>query len=138
MTTLPLQQLTQQVLQQLSTWQLSAEDILHLLGLSTDIKPRHLQSYLKGDRALPDSPELQVRLEHLVGISEALATTFPFSAEMRVMWLRRPHRRFQSQTPLAVMMTEGVDGLQKVRMDVDCAYSYAIADAMYAAQQKSS
>ena len=116
----------EQVFAQLADWQLSAEEVVSLLGLPTDIKPRHLSSYFKGERALPNAPELQVRLEH------------PFSVPMRLMWLRRPHRRFQQRTPLAVILEEGVDGLQKVRMDVDCAYSYAIADAMAAAQQAKS
>lgn len=126
---------TEQALAQLAEWQLSAEDMASLLGLSEEIKARHLPSYLKGERKLPASPELQVRLEHIVGIVEALSTTFPFSAQMRLIWLRRPHRRFQQRAPLTVMLEEGVDGLQKVRMDVDCAYSYAIADALQAAHQ---
>lgn len=125
-----LQLRTEQALSQLADWQLSAEEVVNLLGLPEEIKARHLPSYLKGERKLPDSAELQARLEHIGGISEALTTTFPFSAQMRLMWLRRPHRRFQQRTPLAVMLEEGIDGLQKVRMDVDCAYSYAIADAM--------
>lgn len=133
-----LTQRTEQVLAQLADWQLSAEEVVSLLGLATEIKPRHLSSYFNGERALPNAPELQVRLEHISGIIEALATTFPFSAQMRLMWLRRPHRRFQQRTPLAVILEEGVEGLQKVRMDVDCAYSYAIADAMAAAQQAKS
>lgn len=130
-----LKRRTEQVLVQLADWQLSAEEVASLLGLAEELKPRHWQAYFKGERALPSAPELQTRLEHISGITEALATTFPFSAQMRLMWLRRPHRRFQQRTPLAVILEEGVDGLQKVRMDVDCAYSYAIADAMAAAQQ---
>ncbi|MFZ1389710.1 MAG: antitoxin Xre/MbcA/ParS toxin-binding domain-containing protein [Thiolinea sp.] len=133
-----LQLRTEQALSQLADWQLSAEDVVNLLGLPEEIKGRHLPSYLKGERKLPASAELQARLEHIGGISEALTTTFPFSAQMRLMWLRRPHRRFQQRTPLAVMLEEGMDGLQKVRMDVDCAYSYAIADAMATAQQAKS
>lgn len=133
-----LQLRTEQALSQLADWQLSAEDVVNLLGLPEEIKARHLPSYLKGERKLPVSAELQARLEHIGGISEALTTTFPFSAQMRLMWLRRPHRRFQQRTPLAVMLEEGIDGLQKVRMDVDCAYSYAIADAMATAQQAKS
>ena len=128
--------LTQQALSQLDAWQLEPEAIANLLGLAADTKPRHLQAYLRGERTLPDTPEMQTRLEHIVGITEALATTFPFSIEMRLIWLRRPHRRFQQRTPLTVMLEEGIDGLQKVRMDVDCAYSYAIADALHKAQSR--
>lgn len=133
-----LQLRTEQALNQLADWQLSVEDVVNLLGLPEEIKARHLPSYLKGERNLPASDELQARLEHIGGISEALTTTFPFSAQMRLMWLRRPHRRFQQRTPLAVMLEEGIGGLQKVRMDVDCAYSYAIADAIATAQQTKS
>lgn len=133
-----LQLRAEQALSQLADWQLSAEDVMNLLGLPEEIKARHLPSYLKCERKLTVSAELQARLEHIDGISEALTTTFPFSAQMRLMWLRRPHRRFQQRTPLAVMLEEGIDGLQKVRMDVDCAYSYAIADAMATAQQAKS
>lgn len=124
-----------QALQQLANWALAPEQVIALLGLSADTKPRHLSAYLKGERSLPATPETQMRLEHIAGITEALATTFPFSTQMRSVWLQRPHRRFQQRSPLAVMLEEGLDGLQKVRMDVDCAYSYAIADAM-AAEQK--
>jgi hypothetical protein len=127
-----LQLRTEQALSQLADWQLSAEEVVNLLGLPEEIKARHLPSYLKGERKLPASAELQARLEHIRGISEALTTTFPFSAQMRSVWLHRPHRRFQRRSPLAVMLEEGIEGLQKVRMDVDCAYSYAIADAMAA------
>jgi hypothetical protein len=33
------------------------------------------------------------------------------------------------------MLSEGINGLQKVRIEVDCSYGYAINDAMQAAQQ---
>jgi hypothetical protein len=52
------------------------------------------------------------------------------------MWLQKPHRRFQQRSPLAVMLDEGTDGLMKVRIEVDCAYGYAINDALNASQQK--
>ena len=68
-------------------------------------------------------------------ITDALRTTFPFSSQMRVMWLQKPHRRFQKRTPLSVMLDEGADGLQKVRVEVDCTYGYAINDALHARQQ---
>ncbi|TXH69985.1 MAG: DUF2384 domain-containing protein [Thiothrix sp.] len=125
---------TLKALQYLADWDLGSEQMALILGLPNDIKARHLTSYLRGERTLPESPDLAARLDHIIGISEALATTFPFSVQMRSVWLRRAHRRFQKRAPLLVMLEEGVDGLQKVRMDVDCAYSYAIADAMRAQQ----
>lgn len=124
-----------QALQQLVSWELAPEQVMTILGLPEATKPRHLSACLKGERILPVTPETRIRLEHIAGITEALTTMFPFSAQMRTLWLQRPHRRFQRRSPLAVMLEEGLDGLQKVRMDVDCAYSYAIADAMEAEQK---
>lgn len=128
--------LTQAAIQHLEGWEISPEQIFQLLGVGAEVKPRYLASYRKGDKSLPPTPELMQRMEHIAGIADALRTTFPFSQQMRVMWLRKPHRRFQRRAPLNVMLTEGIDGLQKVRIEVDCAYGYAIADALQAARSQ--
>ncbi len=130
-----MQALTQAVVQYLDEWKISPEEMLGLLGLGQEVRPRHLVSYRKGDKVFPQTEEVMQRIGHIVGISDALRTTFPFSSQMRVLWLQKPHRRFQRRTPLAVMLAEGMDGLQRVRIEVDCAYGYAISDAMYAAQR---
>lgn len=53
------------------------------------------------------------RLEHLIGIADALRTTYPFSHQMRQIWLRQPHRRFEQQSPLAVIQAQGIEGMLK-------------------------
>jgi len=126
-----LLQLTQGVMGYLDGWQLSAEQMIAVLGLSDDAKNRHLQGFRMGERAFPESSELMIRIDHIIGIADALRTTFPFSDKMRLMWLRKPHRRFRKNTPLAVIMhDDSPNGLLKVRMEVDCAYGYAISEAM--------
>lgn len=123
--------ITQGVMAYLDGWQLSAEQMLAVLGLTETAKKRHLQSFRVGDKAFPVSDDLMVRVDHIVGIADALRTTFPFSDKMRLMWLRKPHRRFQKNTPLAVIMAdEGTNGLMRVRVEVDCAYGYKISEAM--------
>lgn len=130
--------LTRAVVNHMDEWKISADDMLSILGMEDKAKSRHLTSYRKGAKSLPQEAEVMQRIDHIVGISDALRTTFPFSSQMRVMWLQKPHRRFQKRTPLSVMLSEGVNGLQKVRIEVDCAYGYAINDAMQAAQRAQS
>lgn len=128
--------LTQAVIHHLDEWSISSEDMLGILGLGDGVQPRVLTQYRQGMKALPQTEDMMQRIDHLVGIADALRTTFPFSSQMRVMWLQKPHRRFQKRSPLAVMLGEGTDGLMKVRIEVDCAYGYAINDALHAAAQK--
>lgn len=128
--------LTQAVVNHMDEWKISSEEVLTVLGLNEEVKSRHLQQYRMGSKAFPQTTDVMTRIEHIVGIADALRTTFPFSSQMRVLWLRKPHRRFQKRAPLAVMLDEGLDGLMKVRIEVDCAYGYAINDALHAAQQK--
>lgn len=129
--------LTQAVIQHLDEWGISAEDMINVLGLPEEVRPRNLSQYRQGMKAFPQTEDIMHRIDHLVGIADALRTTFPFSSQMRVLWLQKPHRRFQKRSPLAVMLDEGTDGLMRVRIEVDCAYGYAINDALQAAAQKS-
>ena len=131
-----LMELTQGVMSYLDGWKLSAEQMLSLLGLEDAAKTRNLQSFRMGEKAFPETEDIMIRLDHVIGIADALRTTFPFSDKMRLMWLRKPHRRFQKNTPLAVIMSDSTpNGLLKVRMEVDCAYGYAISEAMRENQQ---
>ncbi len=129
--------ITSRVVNYLDQWQLNPEEVMDILGIS-DVKPRHLPKYRKMDTALPQTDEVFSRIDHIVGIADALRTTYPFSDKMRVMWLRKPHRRFRKNTPLSVILKEGVNGLMRVRVEVDCAYGWAIGDAMNAAAAKTS
>ncbi|MEE9328180.1 MAG: antitoxin Xre/MbcA/ParS toxin-binding domain-containing protein [Cocleimonas sp.] len=126
-----LLQLTTGVIAYLDGWKLSSEQTIAVLGLNDKVKARHVQAFRLGNREFPESSELMVRIDHIIGIADALRTTFPFSDSMRLRWLRMPHRRFQKNTPLAVIMNDdSVNGLLRVRREVDCAYGYAIFEAM--------
>ena len=123
--------LTQGVMAYIDGWKLSSEQALALLGLTEKSKTRHLNSFRMGDKAFPETDDLLIRIDHIIGIADALRTTFPFSDKMRLLWLRKPHRRFQKNTPLAVIMEDKTpNGLMKVRMEVDCNYGYSISEAM--------
>ncbi len=128
-----MQSLTKGIMSILDGWNISAEQSLAVLGLTDEGKKRHMQAYRMGEKAFPKSDELLTRLDHIIGISDALRTTFPFSDKMRLLWLRKPHRRFKKNTPLNVILTDNTpNGLLKVRMEVDCAYGYTISEAMRA------
>lgn len=129
-----LLEVTGQVINYLDQWKIGADEIINILGL--DIKARHLPQYRKMEKSLPDTEETYHRVDHIVGIADALRTSYPFSEKMRVLWLHKPHRRFGKKAPMSVILQEGVDGLMRVRIEVDCAYGWAISDAMHAAASR--
>lgn len=123
--------LTQGVMTYLDSWELSSEQIVSILGLQNLIKTRQLQSFRAGSRVFPESPEILIRVDHIIGIADGLRTTYPLSDQMRQIWLTKPHRRFQRNSPLSVMLNDASpNGLLKIRMEVDCNYAYAISEAM--------
>lgn len=122
---------TGKVIQYLDSWQLRPGEVFSILGMP-DEKSRNLPQYRKMQKSLPQTEEVFTRVDHIIGIADALRTTYPFSDKMRLMWLRKPHRRFRKDTPLSVILNEGVNGLMRVRVEVDCAYGWAISDAMNA------
>ncbi len=124
------QDLTRAVMRYLDTWKLSSEQVISLLSLPDSVKKRHLAHFRSGAKAFPDIKETWHCVDHIIGICDALRTTYPFSDEMRLSWIRKPHRRFKKQTPLEVMLNEGVSGLLKVRIDVDCAFGWKISESM--------
>lgn len=126
--------ITGKVIHYLDNWQLAPAEMLNILGMS-DEKSRNLAQYRKMQKSLPQTDEVFQRIDHIVGIADALRTTYPFSDQMRLVWLRKPHRRFSKNTPLSVILQEGVNGLMRVRIEVDCGYGGAISDAMYADAQ---
>ena len=120
-----MQMLTQSVIQYLDEWKLSPSEIIKLLGVDGLVPLRQFQLYRKGEKALPQTPEVMARLEHLIGIADALRTTYPFSHQMRQIWLRQPHRRFEQHSPRDVIHAQGIEGMVQVRADIDCSYGFS-------------
>ncbi len=115
--------LTRAIMYLLDRWGLGAQDIIRLLALPPDTRTRHLARF-RTDTPFPEDHEVMTRVEHLVGIADALRTTYPRNANMGPLWLRTPHRRFQRRTPLATMIEGGLNGLISVRAELDCAYAW--------------
>ncbi len=115
---------TRNIMRVLDEWELSGKDIITLLALPNKIRLRHLDRFRDGE-AFPDSEDTFERIEHIAGIADALRTSYPCNAHMGIIWMRTPHRRFQNQTPLAVLSEQGLNGLRMVRSELDCAFSWS-------------
>jgi hypothetical protein len=115
--------LTRAVMAMLDDWGLASTEIIQLLGLPSKTRLRQLEHF-RHNKPFPDNEQIMMRIEHLVGIADALRTSYPRNARMGTIWLRRPHRRLSYRTPLATMIEGGVKGLRSVRAELDCAYSW--------------
>lgn len=116
-------EITRSVMRILDEWEISGEGIIRLLGLPEDTRNRHLEKY-RHKTAFPDDPELWRRLEHVIGIADALRTTYPLNGRVGVLWLHKPHRRFRGRTPIQIMVEGGLNGMHRVRSDLDCSYAW--------------
>lgn len=125
-----IQELTPYVVGILDDWRLSGKQVINLLGLEGQISNSDLQRMRRGAKSLPFTEEILERIDHIFGITEALRTSYPFSSQIRGFWLRQPHRRFKKQAPLKVMLEEGLSGMVRVRIEVDCAYGWTISEAL--------
>ena len=119
-------ELTRAIMRMLDDWGVAAADIIQLLGLPATTRSRHLERYRR-DTPFPDDQATMTRLEHLVGIADAMRTTFPRNARMGPIWMRTPHRRFGGQTPLETMVQGHLNGLIAVRAELDCAYAWQLS-----------
>ena len=115
--------MARQTMAVLDQWQLNTDEIVTLLALPKKTRSTQLERFRRGE-ALPDDPPLIVRAEHIVGIADALRTSFPRNSRIGARWLVTPHRRFRKQTPLSLMLEDGVNGLCRVRAELDCSFSW--------------
>jgi uncharacterized protein (DUF2384 family) len=116
--------LTHVVMHLLDEWGVPPEGQIAVLGLPAGTKPRALRRY-REETPLPDDAAVNERIEHLLGIADALRTTFPRNGHMGPRWMNRPHRRFQQRSPVAILVEDGLQGLIAVRSDLDCAYAWS-------------
>tara|TARA_B100001996_G_scaffold321468_1_gene265953 strand:+ start:513 stop:911 length:399 start_codon:yes stop_codon:yes gene_type:complete len=115
--------ITKTVMKVLDAWNLTTEQTVAVLGLSSQTKKRQLDKY-RTLKAFPKDELIIKRLSHIVGISDALRTTFPRNINMSEKWLKTQHRRFDNETPLSIILDEGINGLCKVRSELDCTFAW--------------
>ncbi|HJW81218.1 MAG TPA: hypothetical protein VJ396_03155 [Acidiferrobacterales bacterium] len=122
--------LSRLIVELLDHWGVEGADQVTLLGLPPDTRPRALRRYYD-NTALPNSPEINERIDHLLGIADALRTSNPRSATADVIWLHSVNYRFDNRTPLAAMIQDGLGGLLAVRAHLDCAYDWNLSGSRY-------
>ena len=116
-------QLGRLVVNLLDDWGVKASDQVNILALPDGMPGRKMQRYHQ-DTPLPDDPEVMKRVEHLMGIADALRTTFPRNANIGLLWLKQPCKRLRRRRPLEIMLEDGLSGLITVRTHLDCSFAW--------------
>ena len=114
---------TQAVMHMLDDWKLDGEQILAVMSLPDKIKVRHLSKFRQSE-AFPETPEVSERFRHILGIIDALATSYPTNPRMSLFWMARKSKRFQNRTPIQVIVEDDLEGLITIRKHLDCSYDW--------------
>ena len=121
--------LTQKVMHHLKEWGLSAEQQIMVLDLPNDIKGRQLRAYHE-NTPFPDTAEVEYRVIRLLGIIDALRTTYPTNSLMGARWIKTKHKRMANRTPLHTMLQDGSDGVTAVLAELDCTYAWDLSGSV--------
>jgi len=121
-------QLASMIIQLLDTWEVNAGDQINLLSLPEKTPLRSIRKY-RQCTPFPDAKLLYERLEHIIGIAEALRTTYPRNANMGPQWMNKPHQRFGGRTAIRLMLEDGLKGLITVRAHLDCTFAWENYDS---------
>jgi hypothetical protein len=116
-------ELARMVVNLLDDWGVEAADQVNLLALPEGTRTRMLRRYQQ-DSPLPDDPAIMKRVEHLMGIADALRTTFPRNASIGLLWLKQPCKRLRRRRPMDIMVEDGLSGLITVRTHLDCSFAW--------------
>jgi hypothetical protein len=111
------------VVNMLDDWGIKPSDQVNVLALPDGTPVRMLRRYHE-DTPLPDNPDVLKRVEHLMGIADALRTTFPRNANIGLLWLKQPCKRLRRRRPLDIMIEDGLSGLITVRTHLDCSFAW--------------
>lgn len=114
---------TRSVIEMLDEWGLQDSEQVALLGLPDSTRSRQIRKY-RIDTPFPEEEAVMERVEHLMGIADALRTSYPTNAMGGSMWMNRRNSRFQNRTPLRAMLEDGMRGIVAVRIHLDCAYDW--------------
>ena len=115
--------LTQAIMGILDGWGLSATDTISTLGLPEKTPTRALRKY-RDSTPFPLSSEVELRLDHIIGIAEALRTTYPHNPQMGKLWIRQPSKKLNNRVPLQLIIDEGLEGIIELRKHLDCSYDW--------------
>ncbi|MFK5914099.1 MAG: DUF2384 domain-containing protein [Woeseiaceae bacterium] len=115
--------LTVQIMDILDGWGLSSEEIITLIALPEKTPLRALRRY-RENTAFPVSPELEERISHIMGITDALRTSYPHNPQMGKMWMKQKSKKLNNKIPVQILKEEGYEGLIEMRKHLDCSYDW--------------
>jgi len=119
-------ELTRAIVNILDDWGLSATQQIVLLALPENTRPGAFRQF-RQNTPFPEDERVMERIDHVIGIADALRTSYPHNARMAAIWLNRINHRFDNRAPLAAMLEDGLAGLLAVRVHLDCAYDWHIS-----------
>lgn len=117
--------LTRTIMSILDGWGLNGESIMAVLAIPKGIPLRALRRY-RENTPFPNDAGVYERIEHIIGIADALRTTYPHNPPMGVLWLQQSNKRFADCPPLQVIVENGLKGLLEVRQHLDCSYDWHV------------
>lgn len=120
---------TLKIMTAVDDWGLSGAQILAILDMPEGQRTRHLQQFRK-DTPLPDVEQVNKRIVRLLGIIDALRTTYPRNLQMGARWMKMPHRRFKKRSPLLTMLEDGETGVIAVLAELDCTYAWELSGSV--------
>ena len=118
--------LTRAIVGLLDSWGVSAAAQMELLALPEGTRPGAMRQF-RQSTPFPEDARVMERIEHLIGIADALRTSYPHNAHMGSIWMNKANHRFENRTPLAAMLEDGMGGIIAVRTHLDCAYDWHIS-----------
>lgn len=118
--------MTQKIMHSLDQWGLSAAEQVSVLDLPEGTRTRKLRAYHE-DTPFPETEDVEYRVVRLLGIIDALRTTYPKNPLMGDRWMKTPHKRFQNKTPIQKMLDDGRNGVTAVLAELDCTYAWDLS-----------
>ena len=115
---------TQEVMHIPDNWGINSDAKIAVLGCQGHIKPRDMRKLEEGMKALPSSEDIDARVEHILGITHALHTSYPSRPEAGFSWMGQRNGKLRGRTPIQCILQDGRRGMVKIRTTVDCAWAW--------------
>jgi hypothetical protein len=81
----------------LDSWGVDAAGQVQLLALPAGTRPGAIRHHRQG-KPFSDDAQVRARIEHFVGIADALRTSYPHNARMGEIWMNRMNHRFGNRS----------------------------------------
>lgn len=115
--------LTKGIMEILDGWGVPPAAIITLLALPEKTPTRAIRRY-RENTPFPLTAEVEERIEHIIGITDALRTSYPHNPNMGAMWIRQRSKKLNDQIPLNIILEGGLEGVIEIRKHLDCSYDW--------------